>query len=455
MKKIFISIILILISFNFIFANLKWIEIDKKRYHIYVDIDCIDSLNCMSLISHQSFCKLNKTTNGGETWFDFYDEYLVYSEGNIYPDPQFEESFEYVDENHFFIGFEKGHIRSTRDGGKTYDTLIVHSTKDSGSYSILELDMLDTTYGVAAHAFLEVLYTKDSWSTYEVISDYYEENKDSNNQISITNVRILDSNRISYIERNILRLTNPKVLDTAILKFCYTSDRGKTWRKSLFYQGKRSGILDVDYINDSLIFMCGDINAATSGGRQIDVIYKSTDAGLTWETNYWKHPDDQEIDFGLVEMAFLDENNGIVTGQYGKVLRTTDGGETWMQDYIADDSPVLRVEYAGKQAIIGTFDGRVFLLKEDGTSVPTLNNTELLCYPNPFYESVTISFPEFMRGEAKIEIYNSVGLLIEQSDFIIGSGEMVFTPDADVPGVYFYRITHGTEIYQGNFVKME
>jgi hypothetical protein len=116
----------------------------------------------------------------------------------------------------------------------------------------------------------------------------------------------------------------------------------------------------------------------------------------------------------------------------------------------------MHVDFAGTTPLIGTMTlGVVWYLEDTPSSVRAATDIGIQSYPNPFYESVTISFPEFMRGEAKIEIYNSVGVLIEQSDFTIGGGELHFTPDADVPGVYFYRITHGTEIYQGSFVKME
>jgi hypothetical protein len=84
-------------------------------------------------------------------------------------------------------------------------------------------------------------------------------------------------------------------------------------------------ILKISFINDSIVF---------GAGRQKDTIYpiydeliwKSTNQGKTWKIIYRNRT---EPYFGLKEVSFSDSLNGMVFGEGGKVLLTSDGGETW------------------------------------------------------------------------------------------------------------------------------
>jgi hypothetical protein len=432
---------LILLLPSLCFSKLEWQEVFYNHPDILVDIDCIDSVNCLMFSKRGSYGRVYKTTDAGISWEKIFDESPDTNPGKPLADPDWCESMEYAGLNHFYLGYIKEHIRSTSDGGKTYDTTIINTVKKFNRMPISEISMLDSLTGVCRYS-KELYYTDDGWETYQLILEMYDLEYHQ-----FYNLELLGNNEIAIFEKDNLGFDT----DTAISYYSRTKDLGLTWEKSVIvYENLR--VDNICHIGDSIIFIGGDILRG-SGSSQTDKVYKSTDGGKTWR-EILSHFD-QNFPFGVRDMEFLDENNGILACNYGKVLRTTDGGDSWFYNNFNDDPPNCAVAYAGDTALLCNFNGKVFRLVEDGTSVTTLNNTELLCYPNPFYESVTISFPEFMRGEAKIEIYNSVGLLIEQSNFTIGSGEMVFTPDADVPGVYFYRITHGTEIYQGNFVKME
>lgn len=57
-------------------------------------------------------------------------------------------------------------------------------------------------------------------------------------------------------------------------------------------------------------------------------ILKSSDAGQTWKLIQQK-PD---LDRPLLDVHFFDENEGIAVGAYGLFYRSTDGGESWIQE---------------------------------------------------------------------------------------------------------------------------
>lgn len=90
-----------------------------------------------------------------------------------------------------------------------------------------------------------------------------------------------------------------------------TSDAGVTWTPTF---GLKHSVEDVCYADSSTLFLVG-------GDERI---YKSTNAGFYWI----------EVDSGLIlhtylGVEFYDSNFGIVTGEDGKVVVTTDGGINW------------------------------------------------------------------------------------------------------------------------------
>lgn len=88
------------------------------------------------------------------------------------------------------------------------------------------------------------------------------------------------------------------------------------WRHAV--KGSYSGFNDITFINSSNGFAVG------SGGG----IYKSTDAGETWEQK------ESNINADFHTVYFLNENTGFVGASGRKYLKTLDGGETWTVDSV-------------------------------------------------------------------------------------------------------------------------
>jgi hypothetical protein len=371
---------------------------------------------------------LLKSTDGGETWEEIYNDAPI---GDDYRGVRTTAEDCVFENNHiYFIGRAKIlHIIDIE--GELVDTL-----KFDSPDSLLDLHQRDSL-GIVS-TWPHYYTTSDNWKTYKKF--------ETDQKLSLYDTYITPDFKIHGVA-----YADESYSESPGYKHVVSLDTGKTWI-----------INDLPFpeVRSFSIFMVNSEVGYIAGSRRItsdldtDIVYKTTTGGDSWNVVRDTNDLPQER---LLDVAFQNESNGILVGKTGKVVLTFDGGETWMSQNMYKELSypfMLNASYSNKYAMFGNHIGQIFII-DKVVSVSESNNTELLCYPNPFYESVTISFPEFMSGEAKIEIYNSVGLLIEQGNFTIGGGEMHFTPNADVPGVYFYRITHGTEIYQGNFVKME
>ena len=95
-----------------------------------------------------------------------------------------------------------------------------------------------------------------------------------------------------------------------------TDDGGKTWNK----MNPPSGV------SENLLSMARgkDPNQIWAVGPEATVIH-SSDGGKTWE--------DQSLhkDECLNGVAFLDDKNGWIQGEFGVIKKTTDGGKTWVE----------------------------------------------------------------------------------------------------------------------------
>lgn len=128
-----------------------------------------------------------------------------------------------------------------------------------------------------------------------------------------------------------------------------TTDAGKTWEKQggsiyLTEECRESGG-DPDATEEqnkcplAPLFALSviDANSAVAIGDR-STITSTTDGGKTWNTRTLEPITEEEIDENamlafedpvLYDVEFLDANVGFVVGEFGKILKTTDGGATW------------------------------------------------------------------------------------------------------------------------------
>lgn len=124
--------------------------------------------------------------------------------------------------------------------------------------------------------------------------------------------------------------------DTAIDTYYYyrTDNAGEGWERS---QDSVPYLRDFSAIDGRTIWGVGG-KGTGQGSLAHDFIQLSTDGGMTWKTILDTY---EEYSRGLYAVDFADPMNGIAVGSKSRILRTTDGGETWRTEWGTTDLMVF------------------------------------------------------------------------------------------------------------------
>ena len=112
------------------------------------------------------------------------------------------------------------------------------------------------------------------------------------------------------------------------MHFVRSEDKGATWTEieGIDYLGAAYGYytfgLAAANVGESI--WC----SATNTSYDSSFVFRSYDAGATWDS--FKIPTDVIASYPRT-IGFLDDDNGMISDRRGNVVKTTDGGETWMQ----------------------------------------------------------------------------------------------------------------------------
>jgi photosystem II stability/assembly factor-like uncharacterized protein len=309
----------------------------------------LDTNNIMILMSTFTTAHyIYHSNNQGKDWKSIYDTHLYVSAIGI----------ECIDTNNLFIGFREGFMYHSQDGGKNMDTIRIKSLNTYDDFS-----MYNTEVGVITNAYIVpdtffILVTKDRWKTYK---KFHKQD---------------DSARLSYYL--------PRFKNDSIINCIVGNSRGRrgsyycefninSFEYKLYWIGFDIGLWDMSIIDNKHIYICGSSNSI-SGGSCNDGIFKSSDSGKTWrrvlDLYYDNRFDDNSRNpFGLQSIAFKNSLTGIAVGQFGKIVYTYDGGESWIYESKLHDSidqpATMKIRYAGSVPIIATFQGHIYRMVED------------------------------------------------------------------------------------------
>ncbi len=392
----YLSYILLLIFMPMsLFSQNIWEMTNGTIDDIPINMDIIDT-NHINIFTKNDVednkIRIMNSTDQGKTWSWIY-EGLYYE----YPNFEYPNKLECIDSNHLFMGFKAGYMYYSRDAAKTIDTINIESL-----ISYEDFAMYDTSIGSITNAYIVkdtsyLLITKDKWKTY---IKFFKQD---------------DSTRLSY--------SLPYFKNDSIFCCNVSNSRGKrgsyfgefninTLEYKLYWMGNGYSRYDLFLKDEKYIFTCGCSNIL-NGGSCHDAIFKSRDSGKTWRrvldlyTDIDKFPGYDMSPFGLQSIAFKDSMTGIAVGQFGKILYTYDGGESWIYESKLHDSinqpATMKVRYAGTMPIIVDFLGKIFRLKEDNLA-PKAEDT------------ITISGRvwEGSRGQAGIPV--RIGLRVTMTD---------------------------------------
>jgi photosystem II stability/assembly factor-like uncharacterized protein len=203
----------------------------------------------------------------------------------------------------------------------------------------------------------------------------------------------------------------------------FTTDAGATWNEGL---GIKHSIEDVCYADANTLYMA-------SGDEEI---YKSTNGGFTWTEVYSGIP--QTFFLGV---DFYDLNYGMVCGEYGKVLVTTDGGINWIESNTGGSGLMqgLHIFDMEKAYVVGTTE-QVYKTTDCGiTWISDFNGIDTVA----FYK---IKFTENNTGI----ICGSQGKFLINTDYVVPVELSGFTASAHGTDVELNWVTK-TELNNSGF----
>ena len=192
----------------------------------------------------------------------------------------------------------------------------------------------------------------------------------------------------------------------------------------------------VHFINNSIGWIAGNR------------IIKTTDGGETWFIQY---------PTGDIEsIHFVDENHGWAVGDGGTILKTTNGGENWVEEPDVSKERYYSVNFTDKNTgwVVGrnetilktTTGGATYIKEEEIDEIPTNYNLSQN-YPNPFNPSTKIRYSVPQSSNVVIKVFDILGneietLIDEQKS--VGTYEITWYANNLPSGVYFYQLQAGS-----------
>lgn len=318
---------------------------------------------------NQSYKSIDRTTDGGWTWTQVYkDSTLTQS---------YFRSISSAKPKTCFITSDSGHIFSTQDGGIHWSQQQLESLR--GAQTEWRVSMWDSLNGFVIAPY-QVFSTTNGGVLWDTVS--------------------IDPSLDGAFYRDVISVSSHSCAlmiampeDTIYSTFAWCNRIGNKW--SVKHNAFATfGLLNKMSFADSM-------HGWIVGGTWDDFkskIARTTNGGATWAL-VRDTADSLRLRVQgnpvLVGVAFADTNNGIACGASNLILRTTDGGTTWIQQ---DDGLSITTDYASDQiafpsvhmALISGFPN--FLLRYSGDNIQTSvvkndpmlpSSTFLQVYPSP------------------------------------------------------------------------
>lgn len=259
------------------------------------------------------------TQNGGGYWSSDSTYRPVYEKSGILREVN------YFDAGTIFITGGGGTVISSNTCGKSWETI-------SGNHSDIRSIIFQNEYtGYAVGEDGKILKSTNSgygWETIKIKTD-----------------EIL--NHITFISEMTGFICGK---DGVILK---SSDSGIKWAN--IKSGTIEELKHISFINHSTGYICG--------GKSEAVILKSTDNGESWQKIYGN----REM-LKLNSLEFINVNKGFACGKFGYLLKTTNGGTSWMVNQVSPEEIFSISFYDEQYGLVAGEDGFIYRTSDSGNT---------------------------------------------------------------------------------------
>ena len=348
-----------------------------------------------------------KTTNGGVNWF--------YQQSNLNTN-RLLTGIDMIDENTGYIVGWFSTILKTTNGGVNWLVLREMPLGQGNSYN--DVDFIDEQTGWFCGFLGRV------WKT----------NNGGLNWDSVTVGASSPLEDILFVNSQ----TGWVAGDVGFLR--KTTNGGLNWFFQFF--GTTS-----DYWFNSLCFL--NENTGWVAGYNT-IMFGTTDGGNNWDT------------LSLVNgicVDFINSQTGWTGSENGKIYKTTNGGYNWYeQTYPAGGGFVTDIYFVNDSVGYSTSVFQILKTTNSGGSfVNITNNSNEIPrefslkqnYPNPFNTETTIEFQIMSEARVRLEIFNSIGQLIEiiiEQNLKTGYYRTNWNANNHPSGIYFYRLITNSNI---------
>ena len=216
-----------------------------------------------------------------------------------------------------------------------------------------------------------------------------------------------------------------------------STDGGATWldMDTIGAGGEPKDINFVDTLNGWAVDSRGNIRSTTNSGDSWTIIatgldvkrlkmttlntgwaisdselFKTTDGGVTWNGGV--------VHSGLHAIAFCDSTHGAIVGKSGLILRTSDGGQTWVSDeneFTSDLYDVCMLDSTHAWAVgqyglvLGFGDWAIGVDESRGHEAPRNLAAAISVRPNPCRARATVEFSSSLAKPAQVTLVDVAG----------------------------------------------
>jgi photosystem II stability/assembly factor-like uncharacterized protein len=371
-------------------------------------------------------------------------------------------SSSFINQNNGWVAGDNGTILYTSDGGINWNRQTTNYTTP-----LLSISFCDESNGWAAGYGIILKTTNGGLDWNRIYNDTLE---------YIRNFKVkCISPVIIFILRD--RFEEDFYTDTKIWK---TTDNGESWKDISPYESRFSFLRDFSFTSSENGWACG-VGGDVSGYQ----IHRTTDGGTNWTTKHFNSPtlwsmqkilfknttegwatdwvtlyytsDGGEIwnvsgvpNFNDLTDIVMFGSIGYASRLIGKIEKTTDFGNSWIEQSTAPANFVTDIEFINENIgwAVG-WNGMIYKTTNGGvTSIDEENqiiNSFILHqnYPNPFNPNTTITYFIPKESFVKLSVFNSLGQLVKTLvDEIQMQGEyqIDFISNGLTSGVYYYQL---------------
>ncbi|MEO0267788.1 MAG: hypothetical protein ABIM36_06605 [candidate division WOR-3 bacterium] len=288
----------------------------------------------------------------GEAWVAAHDSaFIMYTEDEgsnwLYIDPGtlwgFFDIF-FIDSLKGWTGGIGGEIRHTEDGGLTWVRQRFGDTK-----WVARIQFIDPLHGYAAAGDYIVLVTSDGGANWNTV---------------FTQFMGVDFYGIHFINEQTGFICSGLPTEIGTPGYVAKSvDGGFTWDTLLEANGY--DLFDLWFFNEQ--------KGIVVGGNDLDtvspVIFKTVDGGYTWT---------QIIPPGyyLRAVHFVSENKGWACGRFGTIIKTEDGGNTWILQNAGNAQTLFDIDFLDSLHGVATGEDAIFFTHDGGNTWINVNIKE-------------------------------------------------------------------------------